>query len=281
MVKSFPSDNPVFHDEHAARAAMEALRWPNGTTCPHCGEKVLSFEIGGAKHAHRAGLRHCKSCRKQFSVTVGTALERTRVSYVNWMRLAYLLSSLDFSDLSVPEAAEALSVSYKTAVRMLDLIANVLITYKGLVNKKRFGKPVTKYITAKARPPQPKLHEPEHPSNPRDKARIRARYVKWKERLKLDPAATPEPQGVLASFDRASPPENLDRVERLLMVILNADPTKVRAAGKLRRGWNLHRRQLYTARTRRPNRAKTGPLPAEGSTHGNPQAGSRLVLALP
>ena len=27
-----------FHDETAARAAFEAIRWPNGPLCPHCGE---------------------------------------------------------------------------------------------------------------------------------------------------------------------------------------------------------------------------------------------------
>jgi transposase-like protein len=235
---------------------MEALRWPNGPTCSHCGEHDCGFEIGGTKQSHRAGLRHCKSCRKQFSVTIGTALERTRVSYVNWMRLAYLLSRLDVEALSVPEVVEALSVPYKTAIRMLGRVSDVLITYKGLLDRKRFGKPVTNYIIAKARPPQPRLRfsKEEHPSNLRDRASVGRRYKRWKARLKLDPAATPEPHGVLASFDTAPQPENLDRVERLLMLLLGADPKKVRKAHKLRQGWSLDRGRVYNARVRRPNR---------------------------
>jgi hypothetical protein len=171
------------------------------------------------------------------------------------MRLAYLLSRLDINALGVPEVTEALSVPYKTAVRMLARVGDTLITYKGLLNEKRFGKPVTHYIATKARPLQPRLRHPKHPSNPRDKASVGRRYAQWKERLKLNPAATPEPTGVLASFDSASPPENLDRVERLLMVLLNADPKEVSTAGKLRRGWELHRSRFYDARVRLPNRA--------------------------
>jgi transposase-like protein len=250
---TFP-ENPVFHHEPAARAAMEALRWPAGPTCPHCGEAGRGDEIMGTKHSHRNGLRHCRSCRKQFSVTIGTALERTRVSYVNWMRVAYLLSALDVEALSVPEVAESLSVTYKTAVQMLDRVANVLITYKGRLNKKIFGKPVTSYITGKARRPQPRLRFPQHPSISRDKASIGRRYRKWRERLKLDAAATPQPCGVLAKFDSVSSPENLDRVERLLILILHADPKEVSAAGKRRKKWPLHRRQLYAARVRSRHR---------------------------
>lgn len=181
---------------------------------------------------------------KQFSITIGTVLERTHVSYVNWMRLAYFLSTLHGSEYAVPEIAEALSVPYKTAVRMLERVSAVLTTYKGLLSKKKFGKPISRYVTEKARPPQPKIHYPAHPSDPGEKKRIRWRYVKWKERNQLNAAATPEPRGVLASFNNASPPENLDRVERLLMIILNADPKKVKAARKLRREWPLHRQQI-------------------------------------
>jgi hypothetical protein len=29
--------DPIFHDEDKAREWLEAARWPNGPTCPHCG----------------------------------------------------------------------------------------------------------------------------------------------------------------------------------------------------------------------------------------------------
>ena len=119
---------------------MEALRWPNGPTCPHCNEDGRSIKVGGAKRSHRDGLHHCKSCRKQFTVTVGTALERTRVSLVNWMRLAHLLSRIKGRSLKVPEVRAVIDVPYKTAVRMLDRVCDPLVTYKGKLDARKFGK---------------------------------------------------------------------------------------------------------------------------------------------
>jgi hypothetical protein len=194
-------------------------------------------------------------------VTVGTVLARTRVSYVNWMRLAYLLSRSDDHHLNVPEVAEILAVPYKTAVRMLDRVSDTLITYKGALSEKKFGKPVTNYITAKARPPQPKLKYPQHPSNLGDRANIARRYKSWKIRLKLDASATPEPRGVLAALSGlSSSTKDLDRIERLLMVLLHADLAKVEAARKLRVDWEIHRKRIYDARVRRPNRKPAKPM---------------------
>lgn len=257
MSPGFPSTNPIFHDEQAARAAMEALRWPDGPACPHCKEQGRSIKVGGAKQAHRAGLHHCKSCRKQFTVTVGTALARTRVTIVNWMRLAHLLSRTEDRDITVPEVMTIIGVPYKTAVRMLDRVCDPLITYKGSLSEKKFGKPITYYITAKARRTQPRLRFPQHPSNPYDRKDVGRRYARWKERLELDQRATPEPRGVLAALARPdAQKENLDRTERLLMVLLQADPTKVKAARKLRRKWGWHRARLYDWRSR--SRASKG-----------------------
>jgi transposase-like protein len=244
----FPSQNPIFHSEQAARAALEALRWPEGAVCPHCSTEKHNIKVGGTKHAHRAGLHHCKSCRKQFTVTVGTALARTRVSLLKWMRLAHLLSRTKKRSLKVSEVRAAVGVPYKTAVRMLDRVCDPLITYKGQVNKKRFGKPVTYFIAGKARLPQPRLRYPQDPRNPRDKANVGRRYARWKERLGLDHRATPEPRGVLyALAGRNERREDLNRMERLLMVLLQADFVEVKAARKLRRKWNWHRARLYEA----------------------------------
>ena len=44
----------MFQDEDKAREALEALRWPDGPYCPHCGnsdqEKIAKVE--GKKHSH-------------------------------------------------------------------------------------------------------------------------------------------------------------------------------------------------------------------------------------
>ena len=156
---------------------------------------------------------------------------------------------------------DALAVPYKTAVRMLDRVCDVLITYKGMLGGRKFGKPITYYIVEKARPPQPRLRYPRHPSNPRDKAFVARRYGSWKRRLKLDPSLTPEPRGVLVALSGLDAPskkdlDRLDRIERLLMVLLEADLEKVKAARKLSSDWDWFRSRLYDARTRLPNRRR-------------------------
>jgi hypothetical protein len=30
-------DRPIFHDEEVSRRHFEAIRWPDGPICPHCG----------------------------------------------------------------------------------------------------------------------------------------------------------------------------------------------------------------------------------------------------
>ena len=41
--------NPIFHDNNAARAHLEAIRWPDGPVCAHCNSehvKKLSEDYG-------------------------------------------------------------------------------------------------------------------------------------------------------------------------------------------------------------------------------------------
>jgi transposase-like protein len=139
---------PPFENDTTARKALEALRWPDGPQCPHCaagGPEV--FQIGGEKHSHRDGLYQCKPCRRSFSVTVGTPLERLRVPLSTWMRAAREFSADDTrraynarrKDNLVPlsEMAPEIGVSYRTVLRMRDIIKRAAGKYRG--HKKGFG----------------------------------------------------------------------------------------------------------------------------------------------
>ena len=57
-----------FHDENAARAYLEGLRWPAGPVCPHCG--VINHAYPIKPH----GTYRCaeKDCRKNFTVTMNS-----------------------------------------------------------------------------------------------------------------------------------------------------------------------------------------------------------------
>jgi transposase-like protein len=101
-----------FTDDNKAREYLEHLRWPNGVTCPHCGVIGEHYQLEGK--AHRPGLWKCKDCREQFSVTVGTVFERSKISLSKWLTAVYLLCSSK-KGISSHQMSRTLGVTYKTA----------------------------------------------------------------------------------------------------------------------------------------------------------------------
>jgi transposase-like protein len=81
--------NPIFHDEETARRHFEALRWPDGPICPHCGVVGNATELKGK--STRPGLYKCKDCRKPFTATVGTLYERSHIPLHKWLLATELL----------------------------------------------------------------------------------------------------------------------------------------------------------------------------------------------
>lgn len=85
-----------FDTEEKARAYLEAVRWPLGTVCPHCGNKdeapIWKLEANPKKKI-RPGLHHCGKCDKQFTVTVGTIFEDSHIPLSKWLVAWYLLCS--------------------------------------------------------------------------------------------------------------------------------------------------------------------------------------------
>lgn len=100
-----------FHDVDAARAYLEGVRWPNGPVCPHC-KSENEYRLEG--EAHRKGLLKCGDCRKQYSVTVGTVFERSKIPLSKWLMAAYLLCSSK-KGISAHQLSRTLGVTYKTA----------------------------------------------------------------------------------------------------------------------------------------------------------------------
>src|SRR3954447_7155026 len=85
--------NPAFSDEDAAREALEAIRWPNGPVCPHCGNLDQEKVAKGAGNAHRVGLYYCAACNCQFTVTVGTVMERSKIPVSKWLFAMHLMGA--------------------------------------------------------------------------------------------------------------------------------------------------------------------------------------------
>lgn len=111
-------DENRFHDEDAARQFLEAIIWPNGPVCPHCGAngRICRIESQSKEKGKgaRPGLRACGDCRKQFTVTVGSVFERSKVPLHKWLLATHLICSSK-KGISSHQLSRTLQVTYKTA----------------------------------------------------------------------------------------------------------------------------------------------------------------------
>ncbi len=114
--------NPVFHDETKAREWLEAQIWPDGPVCPHCG----SWEPTALKgKSHRPGLYQCNDCRQQFTVTVGTLFERSKLPLGKWLMATYLLSASK-KGMSTRQLSRMLDISVKSTWFMMHRIREAM-----------------------------------------------------------------------------------------------------------------------------------------------------------
>lgn len=116
-------NQPQFQDEDKAREYLEALRWPNGPVCPHCGSVGKHYSLTGT--SHRKGLWKCVDCREQFTVTVGTVFERSKVKLHLWFQAVHLVCASK-NGMSSMELHRLLGVTQKTAWFMLHRIREAM-----------------------------------------------------------------------------------------------------------------------------------------------------------
>jgi transposase-like protein len=102
---------PHFSDDAAARALIEGIRWPDGPVCNHCGAVNHAYPVKG-----RAGLYRCAEpeCRKDFTCTTGTVMERSKIALHKWMMGFYLMNASK-KGVSAHQLHRALGVTYQSA----------------------------------------------------------------------------------------------------------------------------------------------------------------------
>jgi transposase-like protein len=101
---------PHFQSHEAAREWLEGQRWPEGPICSHCGT------INHAYKTKKPGWYRCaeKECRKDFTVTTGTVMERSKIALNKWLMAFYLMASSK-KGVSAHQLHRALGLDYKSA----------------------------------------------------------------------------------------------------------------------------------------------------------------------
>ncbi len=101
---------PHFRTDDAARIFLEGLLWPDGPVCPHCGV------IGKAYATKRPGVYRCAeaACRKDFTVTMRTVMERSKIALHKWLQAFHLMTSSK-KGISAHQLHRTLGIGYEAA----------------------------------------------------------------------------------------------------------------------------------------------------------------------
>ena len=103
-----------FANPDTAMAFVVTLRWPSGVSCPRCNAEKPSY-------LRSRRIWKCRSCKRQFSVKVGTIFEDSPLSLDKWLPALWMLANCK-NGISSYELGRALGVTQKTAWFMLGRI---------------------------------------------------------------------------------------------------------------------------------------------------------------
>lgn len=106
-----------FKDNKTCKEFLIGQRWSDGNyVCPYCGHH----------HCYKRsdGLFRCPTCRKNFSVLIGTIFENTKISLVKWFMAMYLISSHK-KGISSHQLSRDIEVTQKTAWYILHKVRSL------------------------------------------------------------------------------------------------------------------------------------------------------------
>ena len=93
--RGFPTTLPdfqrVFPDDTACARYLEAVRWPDGFTCPKCGWHGEPYRFS----TRSSVVLRCRGCKDKgnISLTAGTVMQSTHTPLSTWFWGAYLMST--------------------------------------------------------------------------------------------------------------------------------------------------------------------------------------------
>lgn len=97
------------------RTFLEAGRWPDGPVCPKCGaENPYRIERRSKTKNTVKNLYRCRDCRKDYTATVGSIFEDSKIPLQKWFAAIYLMASSK-KGMSAHQIHRQLEVTYKSA----------------------------------------------------------------------------------------------------------------------------------------------------------------------
>lgn len=102
-----------FDSDKKCKQTLAESRWDEDVICPKCGKHHCKMS--------KTGRYHCTECNHNFSVTVGTIFENTKISLRKWFIAIYLITS-NKKGVSSHQLSRDIKVTQKTAWFMLQKI---------------------------------------------------------------------------------------------------------------------------------------------------------------
>ena len=97
-------------DEATAITYIEAVRWPHGPACSHCG----CTDVSRVESTRNRPVLYCLACHEQFSITTGTVMEDTHIPLNKWL-MAFHLMCASKKGISSLQLQRMLGLAYRSA----------------------------------------------------------------------------------------------------------------------------------------------------------------------
>lgn len=101
--------------EKDCRAYLEHIRWPDGPVCPRCGAGDPYRITRRTRTKNKVqSLYKCKECKRQYTVTVGTIFEGSKIPLRKWFAAVYIMCAFK-RGISAYEVHVQTRITYKSA----------------------------------------------------------------------------------------------------------------------------------------------------------------------
>ena len=114
-----------FKSEKECLEFLEAQRWGKEIKCHYCG----GCKISTHKEVNQTSRHQCSTCKKSFSVLVGTVFESSKLSLIKWFTAIAIIIEAK-KGISALQLSRHLDVNYKTAWSISHKIRNAMASKK-------------------------------------------------------------------------------------------------------------------------------------------------------